>query len=393
MYKVMIVDDETITQNLISRYLNEKMPECRITGICRNGSQALENFRLAPADIVLADIRMPIMNGLELIKELNRLSDYYVPIIISSYSEFAYAQKALSLGVINYLLKPVDFSELTCSIESAKRKIDQHRIACSSLDYRLDEQALYLINLLNDNFRDKKTALKYLDSLSFPFDCSNSCGMLVRVNFLETASWNYGKETLHTAVCNLLHYLYSPIYMLPLAYTGTYCDILIFHPDCGSIDLNRLCLHAFRELTIKITAAHVFQFSSIEDLSTHSYHTISANTETSGKKAAEDGKTMIQKAISYINEHYAEDLTRDEVADRVFMSGAYFSRCFKQETGTTYFDYLTEIRMQRAILLLQNNCPIQDVAKKVGYTNTTRFIINFKHYTSYTPSEYRKKLL
>ena len=88
-----------------------------------------------------------------------------------------------------------------------------------------------------------------------------------------------------------------------------------------------------------------------------------------------------------------EDLTRDDVASKVFMCGAHFSRCFKKETGITYLDYLIDLRMKKAIELLQTNCKIQDIAKKIGYTSQNRFIINFRHYTSYTPSEYRRKVL
>ena len=94
-----------------------------------------------------------------------------------------------------------------------------------------------------------------------------------------------------------------------------------------------------------------------------------------------------------MQEHYAEDLTRDHVAEKVYMSGAHFSRCFKLITSVSYKDYLTEIRMQKAIELLKTNARISDIAQKVGYNNPNRFNVNFRHYTSYTPSEYRTYVL
>lgn len=95
MYRIMIVDDETLIQDSIQNYISQNMPSYRITGIYGNGVDALAAFRKSPADIVLIDIRMPQMDGLELIRQLNQLRVYYVPIIISSYSEFTYAKTAM----------------------------------------------------------------------------------------------------------------------------------------------------------------------------------------------------------------------------------------------------------------------------------------------------------
>ena len=67
--------------------------------------------------------------------------------------------------------------------------------------------------------------------------------------------------------------------------------------------------------------------------------------------------------------------------------------CFKLITSVSYKDYLTEIRMQKAIELLKTNARISDIAQKVGYNNPNRFNVNFRHYTSYTPSEYRTYVL
>ena len=104
-------------------------------------------------------------------------------------------------------------------------------------------------------------------------------------------------------------------------------------------------------------------------------------------------QTAIDTAIAYMKEHCDEDLTRDDMAKKVYMSDAHFSRCFKMVTQTTYKDYLTKIRMQRAIELLKTDMKIQDISQKVGYPNPNRFNINFRHYTSYTPSEYRSQVL
>ena len=97
--------------------------------------------------------------------------------------------------------------------------------------------------------------------------------------------------------------------------------------------------------------------------------------------------------MSYIQQHYNEDLTREDVADAVFLSSAYFSRFFKQKTGLSFIDYLTTVRMQKAIELLGTHMKVGEIANRVGYLSRNRFFINFRQYSGYTPSEYRKQIL
>ena len=97
--------------------------------------------------------------------------------------------------------------------------------------------------------------------------------------------------------------------------------------------------------------------------------------------------------MSYIQAHFQDDLTREDVADAVFLSSAYFSRFFKQKTGLSFIDYLTTIRMQKAVELLGTRMKVGDIAKKVGYQSRNRFFINFRLYTGYNPTEYRRQIL
>ncbi len=106
-----------------------------------------------------------------------------------------------------------------------------------------------------------------------------------------------------------------------------------------------------------------------------------------------DENIVIQKAMSYIQAHYAEDLTREDVADAVFLSSAYFSRFFKQKTGLSFIDYLTTVRMQKAVELLGSRMKVGEIAKKVGYQSRNRFFINFRLYSGYNPTEYRRQIL
>lgn len=394
MYRVMIVDDEPLTQSSIRQYIELKMPEFEVTAVCGNGVAALEAFRDSPADIVMVDIRMPQMSGLELLEKLNQLGVYYVPIVISGFSDFAYAKSAMGLGVVNYLLKPIDYHELEQALEAASHKISYHRLICSPAYERQDKQESYLLNLIRGYPSDRNASAFLFRQLNFPFPYENSPGILLEATPQQPIQWAYGKEGLSIALGTILRMTLQPDYLLPVFCGELFCDFLLIGPSFDDERLDQFAAQTQEMLNMHIVTSTLLQFSSLEELRTADYPI--QLPELACDVPQEDSlkeKTMIQKAIGYINEHYADDISRDEIASKVYMSSAHFSRCFKKETGMTFSDYITAVRMQKAIELLQTNCKIQDISKKLGYSSQNRFIINFKHYTSYTPSEYRKNVL
>lgn len=395
MYKIMIVDDEAMSANTLKKYVDTHLPDYHVVGSYRNGQEALDAFRSAPADILLVDIRMPVMDGLQLIAQLNQISRDYIPVIVSSYGEFEYAKTAMKLGVIYYLLKPVDFAELNRSIEAAAHILGQRRLARSALSVQDDDQEIFLVDLLHGKYQSAEQAVQRFSTLGFSFAYWHCCGVRLRVCFSESSAWAYGKDALYTAIGNLLRTAYQQAYILPLSRKQNRCDFLIICAETVTFDFSTLAEESRYILETEITVQELLHFTSLEQLRT--YDTApkhpSAQQELSDPQDSREIASRIQKAIDYIKQHYGEDLAREDVAAKVYMSGAHFSRCFKIVTGSTYKDYLTELRMQKAIELLKTNTKISDIAQKVGYTNSNRFNVNFRSYTSYSPSEYRSKVL
>jgi two-component system response regulator YesN len=102
-------------------------------------------------------------------------------------------------------------------------------------------------------------------------------------------------------------------------------------------------------------------------------------------------KNNMQQIEEYLQEHYQEDITLQEIADKFFLSREYISRKFKQDYHATLTDYLTNIRMQKAKSLLKNPyLKIYEIAYGVGYQNEKYFSKVFKKYTGQTPNEYRQ---
>lgn len=137
MYKLFIADDEAIIREGIKCLLDWETIGYQIIGEASNGRQAYQSILALNPDLVLLDIRMPGMTGLEVISTL-RTNGYHGRIIIlSGYSDFSYAQQAITYGVLSYLTKPIDKNDLLKIVTDIKAQLDSDRIALdTSANYR-----------------------------------------------------------------------------------------------------------------------------------------------------------------------------------------------------------------------------------------------------------------
>ncbi|AKG36412.1 response regulator transcription factor [Paenibacillus durus] len=105
MYRVLIVDDEPIIRNGIEAFIDWENEGLSVEAICANGTVALTALENRPVDILITDIQMPLMSGIELMKQAFELYPWLKVIMISSYSDFEYVKEGLKLGAVDYLLK------------------------------------------------------------------------------------------------------------------------------------------------------------------------------------------------------------------------------------------------------------------------------------------------
>ena len=127
MYRILLVDDEILVRDAIRENIDWKAMDCELVGDCDNGKAAAEFVQTHPVDIVLTDILMPYMDGMELSRFLHENYPDIVIVIFSGFGEFEYAKKAIQYGVSEYMLKPVTAMELRNVIGKMKEKVDQQR--------------------------------------------------------------------------------------------------------------------------------------------------------------------------------------------------------------------------------------------------------------------------
>lgn len=126
--KIVVVEDEIRIREGISRLLGKLKQGYEMEGEAENGQEGLELIRRVKPDVVITDIKMPKMDGLEMLKTMYREGIQAKAIVLSAYSEFEYARKAMSMGVTEYLLKPVTFGDFSQALMHVQQQIGKESL-------------------------------------------------------------------------------------------------------------------------------------------------------------------------------------------------------------------------------------------------------------------------
>lgn len=127
MYKVLVVEDEEMIRKGLVYTVDWGSVDCVVVGEADNGLAGLEKIHQLQPDIVVADVTMPLMDGLAMLEKT--IDKYpYAAVIISGYNQFELARTAIRLGVSEYLLKPIEFDNLKLALERAKQQVEQRKI-------------------------------------------------------------------------------------------------------------------------------------------------------------------------------------------------------------------------------------------------------------------------
>lgn len=251
MLNVMIVDDEPFMLKGLRTIIEKGSTPCSAIVSAGDGIEALEKLEAFRPDLLITDIQMPEMNGLELIREARRRGLCGRFVILTGYDDTAYLRQAIRSKVIDYLLKPIDKTEL------------------------YDVLANLSVELLRGEERREEAGRAPEEAE--PFD---------------------------------------------------------------------------RNAVSK----------------------------------------SVKRIIRFVEEHYAGDLSLDQVADHISLHPNYISSLFRKETGLTFVQYLHLYRIRKAkdVMLRQTDLSFHEISERVGYENVRHFFSVFKKYAGVTPGEYRE---
>lgn len=126
-YRVLLVDDEILIRDAIKEHIDWSNLGYELAGDCQNGKEAIEFVQTHPVDVVLTDICMPYVDGMELSRYLHDNYPDILIVVFSGFGEFEYAKKAIQYKVSEYLLKPVTAVELSEVLTRMKQKLESAR--------------------------------------------------------------------------------------------------------------------------------------------------------------------------------------------------------------------------------------------------------------------------
>lgn len=192
MLTAMIVDDEILSLKMLEKIVDWESLGIVIVGTAQNGLDALNLYYQHPTDLIISDIKMPKINGLEFVKKVKEVNAATEFILISAYADFDYVKKAIDLGCSNYILKPVDEFELERTIKKITTKINEKQTAekyAARNWMEREKQGLYRYTVTGKN---QLAAVKCAANLNINF---SSYGMF-RFNLSDSSMNNYIENNL-----------------------------------------------------------------------------------------------------------------------------------------------------------------------------------------------------
>jgi two-component system response regulator YesN len=398
MYSLLIADDEPKIRKGLASVLPWEDYGMNEIIFAENGRQALEQALAHKPDLCLLDICMPMMNGFEFIEELKRQSVDMVCIAISGFDEFGYVQRALRLGIFDYVLKPINVETMRGTVEKALHLIKSREHAkClqQQVHIMLEKnmpilRAQFLSNLLDGLLSENEiefslTSLEIEDTGHYGFiitelSATDQVASVVRINGLP---WE--KKLLWYAVQNIMEECVGAC-GVPYSFQDKYenlCSLVMIRDvTAWEQETARLRQALCSTLDIRI-GMQVMQLENISSL-----HIVYADWVS---QTLCETSPIVRAAQTLIRQEYAnQELSIRDVSERLHVSMSHLTALFRAELGLTFIEYLTRVRIQQAIRLLddpQNR--IVDIAQQVGYSSQHYFCTVFKSIMGQPPSEFR----
>lgn len=358
MLKLMIVDDMEIIRREIRRFkLWGEGRDFEIVQEAQNGQDALEKLEKISVDMVITDIRMPKVDGMELLKKIMERKLCGCVVLISDHSEFHYARQGLVLGAFDYIVKPLEEHALQEVLQRAKRFI---------LEKKSEEQRIQQL--------EEKRSLNDRDSMPY-------AELLKLLIYRDRRVISYTEKMLdqldfHGELIDLQSLMINTLEQIQEELLKNYDWLKRF-----------VCLQTLKELKLgehpddnALRVSFVKAVGELADL-------------LDRLMAAAEESEVASKVCRYALEHVDQDISLGTVADRIFMNKTYVSEAFKQKTGISFTEYITVVKMERAKkLMADEGMKNYEIAQLLGFKDVEYFSKLFKKTTGLSPTEFRQGL-
>jgi DNA-binding response regulator, araC family len=375
MYKVLFAEDELLVRLGLQNSIPWSKYEMEVAALADNGVEAYRLFEEIHPDILITDLRMEGMDGLELVKRVREIDKECAIVVISCLNDFETLRKLIPYNINAYVLKASISIDEVCNV--------------------LEQTKEYLISI-------GRTAKKVIPDLEKPEDIISKYLLGDAVISLEDdfeifehlllfSLEEENKDKINKLAMDFIYELVNrqiPGEMLVPLKDKEFC--VFYRSTEKKMDerIKRInnSIGDFLGVRFKITHSSRRKAENLKDWFDRAYvQQYEINIDENS------GKALIQKSIEYMQEHFRESLTLTDISRTIGLSVSYFSYLFKQETGKNYIEYLNEIRLLATMKDLMNTDEkVVVVAQKNGFQNLEYFSRYFKKQTGESPARWRK---
>jgi two-component system response regulator YesN len=398
MWSLVVADDEPKIRRGIEGILDWHEFNINIVGEAEDGEIALEIIKKKKPNIILLDINMPFLNGLNLLQKLKDINNKSIVIIISGYDDFSYAQKALQFNVFDYILKPVNKKSMEEIITKAVNKlneIEKENNYLNLVNKQISENSYALkktlfCEWLNNKLSDEQV-LKEMEFFNIKF--GNNIGIMVvklvdKLN-IEIINKRWNTELLEFAIVNILKDKFKQS-EVNFVFKDDKKNIILVNKIDNTLKWitigNELEVEIYKYLKCNV----IIEQANVSDgiLRIKEVYSKIVNSVKEKKNC----NSIALSTIKYIEEnYYLNNLNINDISNKLEVTSSYLSKLLKKETGLSFIDYLTDVRISKSMCIMEDpTIKIYDVAELIGYSNQHYFCRAFKKVVGISPTEYKR---
>lgn len=340
MFNIMIVDDKEIFRRQFKRFpIFKNNPDFCIAYEAQNGAEALEILSKNKVDIVVTDIKMPIMDGLDLLERIKKENLCGCVILLSEYAEFSFAQKGLELGAFDYIVKPIELEKLAELLNRFKGFIANQSVSTPSLGKSQLERITEYI--LHNDLHANQLLGDIMDEMAKADEPDYVLSDKINDIFARLKNEVLAKRQ----------------YLTKLMDTDALFSISITSRAAARKETDQALgkiIHAVNKFNVG------------------------------------ENNELIKAVCNSILQNVGHNISLQKISEMHFVNKSYLSHLFHQETGISFGDYANMVKMEYAKRRIEStDIKIYELSEEMGYSDTEYFSKVFKLYTGFTPTAYR----
>lgn len=372
MFNLLLIDDDPNIVDGIDTIIRNNFPGIFSVTKAYDGQQALALLTENYFHIIVSDIKMPQLDGIQLLELLHDETITSTTIMLSGYDDYMYIRNALKLGAYDYLLKPVNIQNFIDMLHSIIPMLPEGGQTLSKTNLaavpRQDRANDYFDLANSDNIyltpEQVKEELQKLQILIFELDDDEVCGKINYI-FHHLSEDSVSKERFRQLLSDFLYSLMqhnSSLIKIVAQYKLTDNDLAAHIKSLP-------CLSQLKEKFTQVLLLYIDQLAVLKK---------------------NNDEYLIKKAQAYIDKHYSEQLLLADIAAQFRLHPNYFSFLFKKYMNITVREYILQLRINTAKELMKDpSLKLLDIALAVGYQDAAHFNRAFKNVTGVAPSQYR----